>query len=317
MKETKTIQKFTEELILKISETLGERYKITSNVVKKINTELLGLQIFDNEQTGTNMVPSIYVNSFYHQYLNSDISMDEISDEVISTYMSNKTDKSFDVSYFTDWQAVKKLLTARIINSEMNRELIQEIPHIEFLDLTIVFYVTVDLGQQGIGSVLVRNEHMKYWDVDVEDLSKAAFEENRIFDQAVIQSMESILRGMIEDELMSDQIKVSEADISGMIDGIITQNSMMYVLTNKDKQFGAIELMDVNTLEMIASKLESDLAIIPSSVHELILLKLEDRSSADMLAGMICDVNQTLNVSDKLSDHPYFYEWGSRKVEIM
>ena len=88
----------------------------------------------------------------------------------------------------------------------------------------------------------------------------------------------------------------------------------MYVLTNAIRQYGAISFLQEGTLQQISEKLQEDFFLLPSSVHEVILVKAAGLCAAS-LNEMIQDINET-NVlpEDVLSDHAYFYSCSRKEL---
>ena len=82
----------------------------------------------------------------------------------------------------------------------------------------------------------------------------------------------------------------------------------MYVLTNCRKFFGASEILDKNTLHSIADKIGDGFILLPSSVHEVIILPPQNEKEYGKLAEMVQEVNMTqVSVEEQLSDHVYVY----------
>ena len=89
----------------------------------------------------------------------------------------------------------------------------------------------------------------------------------------------------------------------------VTPSNEWKIMTNKDGRFGASSIMCKEKMDQLHETL-GDLVIIPSSVHEVIIIP-KDSIPADNLEGLI-DIIQEVNtacVEDKdiLSNHPYIY----------
>lgn len=311
-----TFKEFTEELTRRVSKQLGEdRFIVRSNIVRKINVELTALSILDKE-VDSNVTPQLYVNDFYHEYLHSNLEMDEIVDAVIRTYEEHKIGEGVDVRFFTDWEQVKTRIIPRIVNTEWNKKLLDEVPHVDVLDLSVCFYVVVSLDKDGMGSILIRSEHLDQWGVSVEELIETAFEQNKIFKDAQVLSMVSVMRNMIMEEF-SGEMEIPEEMLEGIIDSIIVHDCEMLVLTNKERTFGAIEILDFELLEEISQKWESDLVVIGSSIHEIIVVKAGKMFTEDF-TKMIHKANvEAVLPEERLTNKPYIYRRGSKKIEIM
>ena len=72
------------------------------------------------------------------------------------------------------YEDVKDNILFKLINTEYNQELLMQVPHIPYLDLSIVFYIYVSESEQGIMATLVHNEHIESWNVTVDELYEAA-----------------------------------------------------------------------------------------------------------------------------------------------
>jgi hypothetical protein len=89
----------------------------------------------------------------------------------------------------------------------------------------------------------------------------------------------------------------------------------MYVLTNASGSLGAAALFYPDVKEKAAELLGGDYYILPSSVHEVILVP----DSADIKAADLCDMvkqaNRTVvDEKDILSDNVYHYSKDDRKL---
>lgn len=311
-----TIKEFTNELTRRVAERLGDTFAVRSATVMKVNTELTAISII-NKEVDSNITPQMYVNSYYHQFLNSNLDWDDIVDAVIRNYEEHKIDEAISMDFFMDWEQVKSKVEPRLVNREWNTELLATVPHTEVLDLAIVYYVTIHMDSEGAGSILIKNDHLNIWGIDKDELNRVAFEENGVFNKAKLQSMESIFRGMIEDELPMD-MNISDDDIAGMVDAVVERGSKMMVLSNASNMFGSVQFLNTDLLEELAEKLESNLCILGSSIHEVIIVPCEDESDACMFAEMIQSVNEEqVQISDRLAKVPYFYRRGTKKIDFM
>ena len=91
----------------------------------------------------------------------------------------------------------------------------------------------------------------------------------------------------------------------------------MYVLSNKSKLNGSGCLFYHNLLHNLCEKLECDLYILPSSIHEVILIPAYDHDSYDELTSMVKEVNSTqLSKEEILSDHVYFYSRETGQISM-
>ena len=90
----------------------------------------------------------------------------------------------------------------------------------------------------------------------------------------------------------------------------------MYVLTNKNLWFGASMVLNKKMMEEISSKMDDDILMIPSSIHEWILVPLNSIETEEVDRA-INFVNQTTVKGEEiLSDHKYVYKRELKKIKI-
>ena len=82
----------------------------------------------------------------------------------------------------------------------------------------------------------------------------------------------------------------------------------MYVLTNKEKLQGASTILYPDVLSTFADRKNANLWLLPSSIHEWIIICDDGNMNRETLSEMIQEVNGSqLAVDEILSDHPYYY----------
>ena len=273
-----------------INETADDVRVSIHTAVKNNGVRLCGLSF---AKEGYNASPTLYMENHYEDYLKgSDIC--EIGDAILASYRENSPSVSLDMSFFEDYELVKDRLYIKLVNREKNKEFLKEVPHEDFLDLAIVAYVRMYDRRIGNGLIMVRNEHLKLWGKDeltILDKAKANTHDHEDF------NLKHILDVM--NSLGYKEMDVCEDD---------RPDFPMYVVTNKRMQNGAAVLTMKDKLKEFGRMIGEDYYIIPSSVHELILLGRKGSDSADDLDVMIREVNSTqLGPEEVLADHAYLY----------
>lgn len=85
----------------------------------------------------------------------------------------------------------------------------------------------------------------------------------------------------------------------------------MYVLTNMTSCNGAGAMFCDALLEKIQTKLDSDFYLLPSSIHEVIIVPDEGGFDRSELDAMVKTINETeVDANDRLADHVYYYSDG-------
>ena len=271
--------------------TGGEAQVTIRPILKNNNLRLDGLLIL---YPGENISPALYLNQYYARYLGG-IPMEMILDEIFATYESCRCPDRFDLDQLRDFDSLKKHLSVRLINRSANEALLQTVPYIPFLDLAAVFSLTIDTGSLGTSTIQVRNEYLEFWDVDTEVLYRTALENLRSQDAPAFFPLSSLAVSFGGEQILST----------------------VYVLTNQTKLYGAAFLLSKRTLTAFAER-HGDFYILPSSVHEVILVPCSTGFSPASLLGMLRDVNRTdLETEDILSDNLYVYRRKEHSLGLL
>lgn len=124
-------------------------------------------------------------------------------------------------------------------------------------------------------------------------------------------------KGNTEQVLPWELIDMAEVVREMVGDNEIPLEKLMYILTNKKKQYGATCILYEGVLREIAQRLQSDFYILPSSVHEVILLPTNNDSDRKELTEMVLEVNNSiLSKEDMLSDHVYYFSKVNGIIEM-
>lgn len=295
---------FTASVTQKLQEKLGGHYRVFSRLVRKNNgKKLTGIIV---EEEGCNISPAIYMDDFYNDY-RADVSMEEIAENVYRAFCQSRIAQSLDMSGFTDYRKASGQIAFKLINYEKNRELLKEIPHKTFYDLAIVFYYSVQEPPfNGNASILIRNSHMAAWKISLEELYEKAMKNTQEMFPAQIENIEDIIADILESK-ERDCIRTDEEK---------NDSTPMYVLSNRQKLQGAACMLYPGILREFAMTKDSDLYILPSSVHEVILLEAEPDIQAEALLKMVSEINRTqVEESEVLSDAVYYYNRADDKIE--
>lgn len=296
-----TYQEFKQNTVHALQTKLGPNTRVVlQDVVKNNNLHLDGLTILSEQ---CNISPTIYLNYYYEQYLQG-MTMSAIYDDIITRYKTHAPKSSIDISFFTDFKKVQHTIVFKLINYERNKELLQNVPHFRYLDLAIVFNCLVHSGTSGYGTILIYHNHLNFWHVTADDLYALAMENTPLLYGYDLQNMAHVL-----ENILSDDTSLDLDDIDSLIP--------MYVLSSKTRFNGAACLLYHNLLAEIAARHGSDLYVIPSSIHEVLLIPSSTSTSHAQLSAMVREVNATQVLKEEiLSDHVYFYSRATGKLSM-
>lgn len=290
---------------------MGNGYEVKVQKVTKNNGIILdGLSI---HKWTANMAPTIYLNTYYEQ-LGENMTLAEITADVVSIYHKNPCILNYTADAFVVFDNIKDKVVFKLIQAESNKELLMDIPYVEFLDLAIVFYLLLDENNMGQMTALVHNSHLEVWNISKEELYQLAQVNTPNLLPAKIKTMNEVMREMWKEEF-DGQL---DLDIIGALFHDTPDKSPLYVLTNKNSTSGAGCILYEGCLAEFAQKLNSDILILPSSLHEVLLtLDAEDVDYED-LEAMVRHINiEEVPDEDVLSDRIYRYSIGDGKISIV
>lgn len=287
-------QEFQSNIQSALTLKLGSNVSISlQDIAKNNDTHLNGITIAEK---GFNISPTIYLNSYYDQYL-SGRSLEDIYSDILTVYKENRPTKNIDVSFFTRYEEVQHKIIYKLVNYKKNNALLQHVPHYEYLDLAIVFCCLVEATERGTATILIRDHHLSYWGIQKEDLFPLACKNTPALLPFEIRSMSSVL---------AELFRQMDAPFPPMEE--LPAAYPMYVLSNSHKLHGSSCILYQNLLADFSEKLGADLYILPSSIHEVLILPVTEGTAADELSHMVEEVNSTQLAADEiLSDHAYYY----------
>lgn len=241
------------------------------HTVKNNGTIRTGLMF---TQAEVNMAPTIYLEEFYEQYLRG-TTFDALVEKLKELYEEVRVGQSVSCQRILDFTQIKDRIVYKLIQKEANEHLLEDLPHEEFLDLAVVFYVLLDKTEFGTATLLIRNEHLRVWKVKKEDVMQAARENTP---------------NLLPIEL--DKI-----------------TKYMYVATNRMHSLGAGIMLYGEVWKKAVSDINENFFVIPSSVHELILIPESFGMEKEQLLTMVKEINATeVAKEDVLSDNVYYYD---------
>ena len=295
------IKEFTEKAGNEISKILGKEVQLTD--VDKINgVKRCGLMIIE---PNSNVAPTLYLEQFYDMYLDSG-NWPETINRVITMYQHDSSPKHLDIEWYKDFNKVQGLIFHKLINFEANTVLLEKVPYTRYLDFAIVYCVHYESTETGTSSILIHNSHLEMWHRTTQDLARLAEENTPRLYPLKVFAMGDALRDC------TSSIEDCPANVNEYL------NSSMYVMSNEAKVNGATAICYKDSLKNLAQKLYSDMVILPSSLHEAILLPLEDNTDFDELKDMVYQINRTqLTREEFLSDNVYLYRRDTDTVELV
>ena len=307
MENNMTFEEFCKEVAERLPEYcdgLDRSQVVLKNVTKANDTKLTGICV---KKEGFNISPAFYLERSFDEYQNG-MSVNDVMMELRDTVEKelSKITQDFDVSFVNTFDSAKERLSCKLINGKANAEYLKDKPSEKFHDLAVVYILKVDAPGHGdenvIDSIAVTNSLMDSWGVTKEDLHSAMME-NLAKEEISVKTLRGTLMEMGTAFLGETLPEISEPEISEP-----------YVLTNKNAIFGAIAILRDDIMQKISEKMGGDYWIIPSSVHECLIMP-KTFGTLHELNDMVRSVNATeVKQEEQLSDHVYEYNSVDKRV---
>lgn len=270
-------------------------------VVKNNSLTLDGIVI---RREGESLTPTIYLNGMYGEF-RSGKTLDDIIEEIICIDKTQRMNCDIDINYFSNFELVKESIFAKLINKEKNEELLKRLPHREFLDLAIVYYGMYEGFSDGVGTWNITKEILEAYSIDEDVLHQTAMNNS-------IQKRPYFIKNMLEllEEIMPEEDFAQYIDEDMMLE----RRNPMYVMSNEDKTLGAITVLYPGVLNAFYEK-HGNFYVLPSSIHEVILIPVSEGIEERELQNMVEEVNRlALKQEEFLSDNVYIYEGEVNKL---
>ena len=270
-----------------------------ATIQKNNGTELTGLSI---RASGKSISPNIYLDNFYQQYrqgMDPDLACEHVAQMHIQN-MNPGQALAEAVDHFQDVDFIKSHVVVALVNAQKNEKMLADMPYRLKEDLAIIYKVYIGNDGDSIGTITVKNEHLKAWGITADELHECAMRNSKDLMPVEVQDIGSLLMGM--------GLDLPVPDLSG--------GPMLYVISNKQKCNGAAGILYSDCLEKLSEKLGTDLYILPSSVHETLALSA-GISEVQILAEMVREVNATqVSPQEQLSDHVYRYDAKAKTITL-
>ena len=250
---------FKEVVAEKFMDFMPEKYKemhLDVHAVEKVNQTMDGLTL-----TGENVKvsPTIYMNDIYEDYLNTDNLQEALT--AAADRMDAAMMQANDIIPSVKMDHAKDNIVFQLVNTEQNQSLLADVPNRQFQDLSIIYRWVVKVDEVGIQSTVVHNSLQKQLGLSEEEMFKLAVDNTRRIFPPTFRSMNDIMREMFTRDGMP-------AEMADMMIGEMPPEQTMWVISNERGINGAISMLYEDQLHTIAENLETDLYIMPSSVHE-------------------------------------------------
>lgn len=277
-----------------LEEQLAEGFSVhTGKRLRNNGKELDSLEIIEE---GERYGRVFYGEDLYEQYLQG-MPPEVIAGQlVLMCSISRLPDAAMDIFKY---DRVKDRLALGLVNYEKNKDLLENCVYRRFLDLALICRIMMPSEDGHMHAARVSKSLLETWDISEKALFKQA-------KKSMLQSDPPILR-----PLRNMLSEVTGQEVAG------SDANQLYVLTTQTGIAGASALLLSGCTGKLAKELDRDILVLPSSIHEVLLLPDWGSWEVEALRKIVTDVNHTVvGKEDYLSDNVYRYRLRDRKLVI-
>lgn len=271
-------EEFVEAMLHEVAKLMGPDVNVkTHRITKNNGAKKVAIVIFKN---GVNISPTIYQEEFYEQYREG-ATVQQLARTIKEFYEKVCVMKTTNLEHILDYAKMKEKIAYKLVNKAQNEEMLQSIPNKEVLDLAMVCYLVLEDQELGEGSVMIGKEHLKHWGITEKELFSRAMENT---------------------ERILPHVRMELTDI-------------MHVHTNEKGYQGAAILLYSDVLQQEYERLGENFYIIPSSIHEVIIVPESCDMQRPELEALLQEINEKeVRLEEVLSDHVYYYSGKEQKI---
>lgn len=290
-----------------IREYLPAEYQDADISIKKVTKSndwmLTGLTIL---QPGEQVAMTIYLEPFAEQ-TEKGRPLDSIMQQIAKIQTNNKEQLPMDVSMLDNYKTVRPMLSIQLCDPETNREYLKDKPYTPCGDLAAFYRVQIAADDEGTASAAITEKMMQIWGISKEQLHKDAVQSESIRNPVRLYNMEDL---------------ISKITFSTGPDNLFTRKEPLniglmplYVLTNQNKINGAGVLAQDGVLERVGRLIGSNFYVLPSSIHEVIIVPDNGNMRLSEMEAMVREINATqVAPKERLSDKVQYYD---REAKIL
>lgn len=284
-------QQFIEEVERRVKEKIKGNETITVYIhtaVKNNGKERKGITV---SEKGIHISPTIYLEEYFQQFQEGK-PIEKIVEKILQLYEEVKCSHPCEESLLQNYEELKGKFACKLIQRGKNEKLLNDIPYVPWMDLAIVVFVLLEVSPYGTATVLVRKEHLEIWGLTEAQLFDEAKKNTPILLPYQFCPMRKLLR-----EICPYAVDEGEEE-----------EESLYVLSNKLRSFGAASMLYEGILEKVGQKLGENYYILPSSIHEVIVVPESKSPVKQDLEEMVREINETqVEEEEVLSDRVYYF----------
>lgn len=207
----------------------------------------------------------------------------------------------FDVREMSDYESMKSKLMLEVIPQKGNEDRLENIPHQKVEDLALIYRLDMGDSIGGKMTSVITNQQLEAFGITAEQLHQDAVENAPVTHPASLRSMQEVMAemmGMEPEETMPGEPTMLVATVEGSF-------------------MGASVIQYPGFMEQASEKIGGDFFVLPSSIHEVLLIPDEEKTDFHELASMVQSINESqVAPAERLSDNVYHYDKADKVFEL-
>ena len=275
---------------------------------KNNGVQLIGVQV---NLPGKDLSPIIYVEQFFDE-----IRQGEPVDEVMNRF-ARCVEKSGRAPFMDsgidlmNYDSLKEHLAIKLVNTQTNRKMLQEMPHENIEDLSVICYVDFPVdSREGKATMEVRNQYLSIWNIDEKALFQQARANTQPINTPVLQTMFGTWKSLFDEDACVKNLLDENTTEFGL-----SSHETAYILTNMEMKYGAAIITQPEVLNKLEQLFPEGFYVLPSSVHEVLIVPDNGEMELKMLGEMVREVNKNeVERQEVLSDRVYSYDKEKHQI---
>ncbi len=296
------------DLVEKTFEDKGiHNVEVENRLVDKVNETY---DAFTIKHTGSDVGVNISVTEAYRAYATDEADINTIANAMVNRTVEallNAPVISEGINDIQNYDVMKNKLVMEVVSAETNAELLETVPHKDIEDMAVVYRFDVkDIVGEG-ATVIVTNKMLDNYGITPEQLHEDALKNAPEIRPIVIQGMA---------EVLAKQMGVEDMEMLGL--NIPPEQEQIFVASVPDNVHGAGILAYEDFMDKASERVgNQSFFILPSSIHELLIVPDNGMMDLHSLEQMVREVNATtVDPSEKLTDNVYHYDVKDKIFEL-
>lgn len=272
----------------------GEVIAETCTSMKNNGVQVTGIVL---RKIGEKIAPNFYIEHQFEEWKQGTKDLNDIVNNLCQIFESElETNQHLAQSICFEWETMKNNVFLRLINRDKNKELLEKVPYMEFMDLAIVYFYAITISDGVQGTLVLTKEHQELFGITSEELHRVAEKNTRQQYPVKVYQMK---------DLVANVRKTLEIEV---VEPVVEEN-FMYVLSNQTGLFGAISMFFQEELKKLSERVGHNLYILPSSIHEVIAVPDYNVVLPEKFLEIVNSINiAQVQETEILSDSVYYYD---------